>query len=647
MFQGGAAMLKKIGIVVLVLWVVPAYGLDFYCSPAGTGEDCTEATPCGLQSALDLAENNNGGDTIFLNAGTYASSVPFRYVASLTENHPLTIRGKSGLSREQVVLDGENLRQALFLNAARDETFTNAHLTVIGITFRNGNTTVEGGGLFVWTYNDILVKDCAFLNNTTTSNGGGLMAETSQGNIRVERNHFEGGRGYGGGAFVVTREMATLIGNTFIENRSPERGGGVYSQSRNHTIEKNVFIGNQATSGHMGGGLHIQNFLDDSVHYIENNLFALNVCEENGGGLNIGTNYENFRVYLINNTIYGNEAPGRGGGLWAYAPSGEIHLYNNIIYGNTAVTSGNDIRFRGLTGYAYNNNYDGLDGSWEASAGNVNTAPLFVDAVNHEFSLQSVSPMIDAGTTDVPDPPGLPSEDIDGASRIGAVAPDIGAYEYAALKLVEPSDGEGFSGCSYYDPPLFDWSAGDTFKSYEIRFSADALFTVPVVKLKGSRDSTEMLMKSSVWKKILLLPGDEGGSVHWKVLGTRSGKSGESSAPKSIQIEPHHPAGTPTLSSTSKAGLPTISWQINCAKKFKAWFSRDNGFVNKKTFSYSVKNPLDNGGIFLKELSSGQWSGIKKLVGDQTGSTIYWKVESWDAAKRHSETEVMEFQLTE
>jgi hypothetical protein len=317
MFQGGAAMLKKIGIVVLVLWVVPAYGLDFYCSPAGTGEDCTEATPCGLQSALDLAENNNGGDTIFLNAGTYASSVPFRYVASLTENHPLTIRGKSGLSREQVVLDGENLRQALFLNAARDETFTNAHLTVIGITFRHGNTTVEGGGLFVWTYNDILVKDCAFLNNTTTSNGGGLMAETSQGNIRVERNHFEGGRGYGGGAFVVTREMATLIGNTFIENRSPERGGGVYSQSRNHTIEKNVFIGNQATSGHMGGGLHIQNFLDDSVHYIENNLFALNVCEENGGGLNIGTNYENFRVYLINNTIYGNEAPGRGGGLWA------------------------------------------------------------------------------------------------------------------------------------------------------------------------------------------------------------------------------------------------------------------------------------------------------------------------------------------
>ena len=640
-------MLKKIGIVVLVLWVVPAYGLDFYCSPAGTGVDCTEATPCGLRTALGLAENNNGGDTIFLNAGTYASSVPFRYVASLTENHPLTIRGKSGYSREQIILDGENLRQVLFLNAARDETFTNAHLTVIGITFRNGNTTVEGGGLFVQTFNDILVKDCVFLNNTTTQNGGGLVAYTLPGNIRIEGNHFEGNSGYGGGVFINTQEMATLVGNMFIDNISLDRGGGVYSQSRNHTIERNLFIGNQTSAGLMGGGMVIEGAPDNSVHFIENNVFAFNVCGQDGGGLHIATNNENVRVYLINNTIHGNEASGRGGGLWAYASSGEIHLYNNIIYGNTAVTSGNDIRFRGLTGYGYNNNYEGLDGSWAASSGNVNTAPLFVDAGSRDFSLQSASPMIDAGTTEVPDPPGLPSEDIDGASRVGGAAPDIGAYEYAALKLIEPADGEAFSGCSYYGPPLLDWSAGDIFKSYEIQFSADGLFTVPVVKLKGSRNSTEMQIKSSSWKKILLLPGEEGGNVYWKVLGTRSGKSGESSAPKSIQIEPHHPAGTPTLSSTSKAALPTISWLNNCAKKFKVWFGGDSDFTNKKTFNYSLKNPLDSEGIFSKELSSGQWSGIKKLVGDATGSTVYWKVESWDAAKRHSETEVMEFQLTE
>jgi predicted outer membrane repeat protein len=640
------AMLKKIGIILMVLMAFPVYGRDFYSSPAGTGNDCIEATPCELGTALDLAKNNGQGDTIFLNAGTYASSTPFRYWAPVTENYPLTIRAKSGLSSGQIIIDGENLRQVLSLNAA-PETFINAHLTVTGITFRNGNTNNDGGGLFIETYGNILVKDCAFLNNTSTSNGGGLKASTLPGNIRIEGNRFEGNRGYGGGAFVATPVTATVVGNTFIDNISLGRGGGLSSQSANHTIEGNLFIGNQASSGKMGGGLHIQNFVDHSVHYITNNVFAFNVCDENGGGLNIGTNKEDFRAYLINNTIYENQGPGRGGGLWAYASSGEIHFYNNIIYGNTAATSGNDIYFRSLMGYGYNNNYDGLDGSWTASAGNFNTDPLFVDPVHHDFSLQSTSPMIDMGTTEVPDPPGLPSEDIDGASRIGGTAPDIGAYEYVDLKLVEPSEGEAFSACSYYDLPLFDWSAGDNFKSYEVHFSADALFAIPIVKVRGYRNSTEVQVKTSDWKKVLLLPGDEGGNVYWKVLGTRSNRTVESSSPKSIQIEPHHPVGTPTLSSTSKKSLPTVSWQNNCAKKFKVWFGSDSSFTHNKTFNYNVKNPFDNGGIFSKDLSSSQWSGIRRLVGDSTGSILYWKVESWDAANRLSETEDMHFELTE
>jgi hypothetical protein len=639
-------MVKKMVIALLVLWGFPVYGVDFYCSPAGTGGDCTETNPCGLQTALDFAENNGEGDTIFLNAGTYSSAVPFRYWASVTENHPLTIRSKSGLSRGQILIDGENLRQGLFLNAAQDQTFMSAHLSVTGITFRNGNTNIEGGGLFIETDGNILVTDCAFLNNASTSNGGGLKA-SAPGSIRIEGNRFEGNRGYGGGAFVASLEMATLVGNTFIDNTSLGRGGGVSSQSVNHTIEGNLFIGNQASSGKMGGGLHIQNFVDHSVHYITNNVFAFNVCEQDGGGLNIGTNNNDFRAYLINNTIYGNEAAGRGGGLWAYASSGEIHFYNNIIYGNTAATSGNDIYFRKLTGYGYNNNYGGLDGSWTASAGNVNTDPLFVDPVNHEFSLQGTSPMIDMGTTEVPDPPGFPFQDIDGASRIAGTAPDIGAYEYVNVKLIEPLEGEAFSACAYYDLPLFDWSAGVDFKSYELRFSANDAFSNPIVKVKGPKNSTEVQMKSSDWKKILLLPGGEGGSVYWKVLCTGSDRTAESSAPRSIQIGALQPAGTPTLSSTSKAGLPTVSWQTNCAKKFKVWFGGDSGFGAKKTFNFTASDPLGNGGLFSKELSSNQWSGTRKLVGDATGSTIYWKVESWDAAGRHSETDVMVFQLTE
>ncbi len=38
---------------------------------------------------------------------------------------------------------------------------------------------------------------------------------------------------------------------------------------------------------------------------------------------------------------------------------------------------------------------------------------------------------------------------------------------------------------------------------------------------------------------------------------------------------------------------------------------------------------------------------IRKLVGDASGSTIYWKVESWDGLNRRAETSVMSFVLTD
>ena len=67
---------------------------------------------------------------------------------------------------------------------------------------------------------------------------------------------------------------------------------------------------------------------------------------------------------------------------------------------------------------------------WTESGNNVDSNPLLVDPANNDFHLQPTSPMIDAGTTAVPEPPGLPTIDFEGDPRISGVAPDIGADEF-------------------------------------------------------------------------------------------------------------------------------------------------------------------------------------------------------------------------
>jgi hypothetical protein len=92
--------------------------------------------------------------------------------------------------------------------------------------------------------------------------------------------------------------------------------------------------------------------------------------------------------------------------------------------------------------------------------------------------------------------------------------------------------------------------------------------------------------------------------------------------------------------------LPTLSWENHCGIKFKVWFGSDEIFTKKASYAFSVKNPNDNGGIFNKALTSGQWKAIRKLVNDAPGSMIFWYIESTDGLGRYAKTDVMNFVLT-
>jgi uncharacterized repeat protein (TIGR02543 family) len=214
--------------------------------------------------------------------------------------------------------------------------------------------------------------------------------------------------------------------------------------------------------------------------------------------------------------------------------------------------------------------------------------------------------------------------------------------------LIALDQGVTFTACSYYNLPLFKWDTNETFKSLEVQFSSQSNFAT-LLKAKGNPAVKELQMTSAIWKKVLLLPGPSGGTVYWRVVGTKADKTVVISNVRSFSVEEAEEAGTPSINPTSIAGLPTLSWNNNCNIKFKVWFGNDPDFtkagMKKKALAFNISNPNDNGGVFTRELTSGQWTSIHKLVGSVPGSRIYWYVESWDVVKRYKKTSVTSFTL--
>ncbi len=225
------------------------------------------------------------------------------------------------------------------------------------------------------------------------------------------------------------------------------------------------------------------------------------------------------------------------------------------------------------------------------------------------------------------------SVDMDVPTTLESIAPII------------PLNNTYLNSCSLNAPPTFAWIVGEPFKSYEIQFSSDESFDSIAAKVKVPAMTLEIVIKSNIWKKVLSTAAISGGAVHWRVIGIKADGAKATSEVRSILIEPPVAVKNAEIVPTGKSSLPILSWQNNCNIKFRVWFGSDEGLSKKVAYSFSIKNPNDTEGNFEKMLTSNQWTSIRKLVGDTSGVTIYWYVESWDGLKGYAETEVMSFVL--
>ena len=308
----------------------------------------------------------------------------------------------------------------------------------------------NGGGVYVYDCDNLEISNSVISNNIAklsySSGGGSYVYDCSNliiSNSKISGNTLKKWSSNGGGIYIEESGNVTITGNNIINNVNQDidnTGGGI-SVVKTHdlNIEKCIIKGNRSD---LGGGISV--FLYTTGN-ISNSIIENNFVTKFGGGI-----YHLTPSIVYNNLIIWNNA--RSGvytassnpatfrnciianNYWGYGihnnsadPSVEnCNLYNNDY---ADVFNCNDYL---LYNVITNTNVNSCD-AWY----NILMDPMFVDAENGDFRLQSGSPCIDAGINTISGYE-FPIGDIDGNYRIwdgdgnGSEIVDMGAYEYAS-----------------------------------------------------------------------------------------------------------------------------------------------------------------------------------------------------------------------
>ncbi|MED5372623.1 MAG: putative metal-binding motif-containing protein [Myxococcota bacterium] len=303
-----------------------------------------------------------------------------------------------------------------------------ADLTVIdatglgtpAVTFENGETsaaelsgfTLTGGEGYYYSYTES--RSCSSVTTCTdtyyTYWGGGIYVESSDptlyelvitGNDLEDYDFVDGAStsssgdtytfSYGGGvAFIGSNSM---VYDVEISANDATEGGAVYVDSSSIIDLSEAFvIDNTALDG---GGYEV----DGGTLTETNVVVADNTADEDGGGANVLSGTLNTE-----NVSYADNAAATYGSGVFYAGTASGTMENTIVSGSSATNVVQGEATASFSG-SYNNVYNSGSGSAyggitdpTGTSGNLSSDPLFVDAASDDWTLDTGSSSIDAGT---------------------------------------------------------------------------------------------------------------------------------------------------------------------------------------------------------------------------------------------------------
>ena len=341
-----------------------------------------------ISQAFSAAKEDEGDQTIVL----LRDQTENLTVTPLTKEVTLNLNGYT-LTSQITVNDGMNKAGGCFtLTDNKGEDYkqgstggvlTGNNQNATGIWVKSQNTATENptvklqGSLtltgfishavYVESNGYVTANGVTFTENTNSSNSSGwpeisrgaAISFSSGGKLEAENCIFSNNSttGHGGAVYMGSPQAtATLTGCTFTDNTS-HYGGAASLWVRNATLINNTFKNNKVTysSGYYGGALYLYLYQSDSKveekynAVLRGNIFTENsTAGDNGGALMLDANNSETVVTLFEgNTFTQNTAP-RGSGGAVYVTRGAVTLgAGNQFIKNESFGSGSALFMQG------------------------------------------------------------------------------------------------------------------------------------------------------------------------------------------------------------------------------------------------------------------------------------------------------------
>ena len=300
-----------------------------------TGNNCVTSSTCSLREAIIAANASVGTfDVILVPAGTHvidlaSSGTDTEADGDLDIKDDLMIIGTGA---DQTIIEADTGLGDRVFEVDGTCAASTIQVTFRGLTIQGGNTTAEGGGIWI-RLADVILDQVQVQDNVAATYGGGVKINT--GSIEVNRSAIVDNEAARGGGLVSNSDF-TIVNSTIANNEATVRGGGIIVLGGTGDISYSDIIDNQVTGTTAtitGAGIltMVQDINLKATIVVDNtNTTGVDTCGSSATGSSYDFISDGYTVFEDQNgcTIdYSTAAPG-GSSPWDFIADINATSYN-------------------------------------------------------------------------------------------------------------------------------------------------------------------------------------------------------------------------------------------------------------------------------------------------------------------------------